>query len=486
MRKFALLGCSLFLAATGATAADVVVTDLGDAVGTCPSATDCTLRAAIDAALSNDTIVFDPALTWPANLQLVEGQLAVSKSLTIRGPGSDRLTIIADSGSRVFEISGATLVIQDLSLGGGFVSGSNGLSQGAGTGLAGQIGGSAEGGCVRVPPGGSLVLERAAVRGCVARGGNGGNGGSGGTGNNGGGGGSGGAASGGGIFVRGDLALIDSSVSESTALGGDGGSGGDGGDIGVGSAGNGGGGGTGGTARGGAIYVGFGGSLLMRNSTATGGGAESGSGGDGGDGGTAGAGTDGNGGNGAGGGAARGGQIHLAAEADSADIEFVTLGPSNVNSGFGGDGGSGNINGMNGVNGVEDAESLFAGLSPRVHNSVFVGNSLVDDCAGPLTTSGVNLDSDSTCIGFDGTVDYVGNFAGPGPLIENGRTAVPPRANSPTIDAAENCEDLAAVALTSDQSGRARPLDGDGDTIAACDIGAIEFSFDIFADGFEE
>jgi hypothetical protein len=47
---------------------------------------------------------------------------------------------------------------------------------------------------------------------------------------------------------------------------------------------------------------------------------------------------------------------------------------------------------------------------------------------------------------------------------------------SPAIDAAGPvCLDADGEPLTTDQRGQPRPVDGDGDGIAACDIGAFEF-----------
>jgi hypothetical protein len=59
-----------------------------------------TLRAEIAAAHSGDTIVFAPSLNNPT-ITLTSGQLLITQSLTIDGPG---VTISGNSASRVFEV----------------------------------------------------------------------------------------------------------------------------------------------------------------------------------------------------------------------------------------------------------------------------------------------------------------------------------------------------------------------------------------------
>jgi CSLREA domain-containing protein len=461
MRILPWLALALFGATGTSSAATVLVTNLGDAPGACPSASACTLRAAILAANADDRIEFDPALPFPATLTLVGSELALDK----------------------------ILIIEDLTLAGGNIVGTFGTSAVNGTGAGGQSGGTALGGCIRANNGTQLVLERVAVATCTARGGGGGNGGSGANASNsagdGGTGGSGGGASGGAIYSTGQLSLIDSSISGSQALGGDAGDGGDGGNASLSGPGDGGTGGAGGTARGGAIFVGGPGSLVVRNSSLIANLAVGGDGGNGGDGG-GGPSTDGGGGTGGAGGAARGGQVHIATNTVIADFEFVTLGPSGSDGGPGGNRGVGDPDGQIGLGGSVDGELLFALEAPRVLSSAFVGGFGDGDCAGSAfpVALGTNLDSDGSCNGFSGSINY-GNFVGPSPFVEGGRTLLLPRANSPTVDAADDCLDLDATPLATDQSGRARPQDGNGDDIEACDVGAIEFSLTVFRDGFE-
>lgn len=81
-----------------------------------------------------------------------------------------------------------------------------------------------------------------------------------------------------------------------------------------------------------------------------------------------------------------------------------------------------------------------------------------------------------------GSGDIVASAAGLAALADNGgytRThALLP--DSFAIDSA-----LPVACATVDQRGRARPLDGNGDGQAACDIGAFEFADAIFTDDFE-
>ncbi len=64
------------------------------------------LRADLAAAHSGDTINFDPSLAG-RTITLTSGELAISKTLDIEGPGAALLSIDGNKASRVFDISGS-------------------------------------------------------------------------------------------------------------------------------------------------------------------------------------------------------------------------------------------------------------------------------------------------------------------------------------------------------------------------------------------
>ncbi|HKB42442.1 MAG TPA: hypothetical protein VKD72_38805, partial [Gemmataceae bacterium] len=77
------------------------------------------LRAAITAASSGDTINFAAALSHKT-ITLTSGQLVINKNLDIEGLGANRLTVSGNSSSRVFDISnGATVTLAGLTIANG-------------------------------------------------------------------------------------------------------------------------------------------------------------------------------------------------------------------------------------------------------------------------------------------------------------------------------------------------------------------------------
>jgi hypothetical protein len=92
-----------------------------------------TLRAEIAAAVSGDTINFDPSLAGQT-ITLTSGELAITKSLDIEGLGANQLAVSGNGASRVFDISrGVTAAIDDLTISGGRAVGQGGGILNAGT-----------------------------------------------------------------------------------------------------------------------------------------------------------------------------------------------------------------------------------------------------------------------------------------------------------------------------------------------------------------
>jgi hypothetical protein len=118
-----------------------------------------TLRAELVAAAPGDTIVFDPTLAGQ-NILLTNGEILLSKDVTIAGPGAGLLSVSGGGASRVFEVpGGVTAAISGLTVWKGLATGSPGAF--------------AEGGGILNH--GTLTLSGDEVRDCQAV--NGGNGG---------------------------------------------------------------------------------------------------------------------------------------------------------------------------------------------------------------------------------------------------------------------------------------------------------------------
>ncbi len=116
---------------------------------------------------------------------------------------------------------------------------------------------------------------------------------------------------------------------------------------------------------------------------------------------------------------------------------------------------------------------ISAGLGAiTVKNTIVANNTApsVQNCAGTLTSQGHNLESTNEC-GFNAAGDLINTDPQLGPLQDNGgpTPTQAPLPGSPAIDAGDS-----AGCPGADQRGVARPQDGDGDSIAACDIGAVE------------
>jgi CSLREA domain-containing protein len=108
-----------------------------------------------------------------------------------------------------------------------------------------------------------------------------------------------------------------------------------------------------------------------------------------------------------------------------------------------------------------------------------------------LTTSYNHVETVAGGCGFTGTGDVTGTDAEISPLADHGGPTLThaPLAGSPVIDAGDpaGCQDDQGFTLSTDQRLMVRHFDGDGDGVAVCDKGSVEFGAEdvIFRDGFE-
>ncbi|HJU05013.1 MAG TPA: choice-of-anchor Q domain-containing protein [Nitrospiraceae bacterium] len=133
--------------------------------------------------------------------------------------------------------------------------------------------------------------------------------------------------------------------------------------------------------------------------------------------------------------------------------------------------------GAAGAGGVE-----WAGLGPTItiQNSILAGNRrqnfTASDCHPSVTSHGFNfIGSDLNCTIDNQNNDQIGTEDVPldaqlGALDFNGGPTENhlPLSDSPVIDAGSGCDNV-------DQRGRPRPRDGNGNDVAGCDIGAVEW-----------
>ena len=90
------------------------------------TAGDCTLRDALLAATSGDTITFDAAAT--GTITLTQGELGFSSAVSIVGPGASSLTVDGNGQSRVFSVSSnitGDVAISGLTITGGVLTSGN-------------------------------------------------------------------------------------------------------------------------------------------------------------------------------------------------------------------------------------------------------------------------------------------------------------------------------------------------------------------------
>jgi len=104
------IALSLGVAAIDSRAATLTVTKTEDTNdGVCDA--DCSLREAVVAAASGDTVVFSSLFSSPQTITLTLGQITIDKNLTITGTGQDLVTISGNDASRHFFITGSGVTV---------------------------------------------------------------------------------------------------------------------------------------------------------------------------------------------------------------------------------------------------------------------------------------------------------------------------------------------------------------------------------------
>jgi hypothetical protein len=134
-----------------------------------------------------------------------------------------------------------------------------------------------------------------------------------------------------------------------------------------------------------------------------------------------------------------------------------------------------------GGNFYRGSDLAFGILLPQLKNSIIANAQSGGDCGSffspVLISQGNNIESGSTC-GFTTSGDLQNTDPRLGPLQNNGGPTQTHAllSDSPAVDVGENTRCPAA-----DQRGIMRPIDGNGDGIAVCDIGAYEYQPPPFA-----
>jgi CSLREA domain-containing protein len=122
------------LIASTAQAETITVTNTADGAGKCPSATECTLRAAVEFAKEGDTIALGSG-----TYTLAGKALDIGKNLTITGNGTGATTLTSSPASELIYLEEAELTISGITLEGGIAVAKKGTNEGEEPGYGGAI-----------------------------------------------------------------------------------------------------------------------------------------------------------------------------------------------------------------------------------------------------------------------------------------------------------------------------------------------------------
>jgi HYR domain len=128
-------------------------------------------------------------------------------------------------------------------------------------------------------------------------------------------------------------------------------------------------------------------------------------------------------------------------------------------------------------NSASDGGGVFnsALTTVNIKNSIVANSTSGGDCSnlGTWNGTGKNFSTDSTCPGFTQVTSAQLNL---GPRANNGGPTQTHAllSGSVAIDAVTDCTDVFGNPITTDQRGATRPVDGDGNGSALCDVGSFE------------
>ncbi|MDD1713598.1 MAG: Ig-like domain-containing protein [Methanoregulaceae archaeon] len=137
---------------------------------------------------------------------------------------------------------------------------------------------------------------------------------------------------------------------------------------------------------------------------------------------------------------------------------------------------SANTASENGAGAASGGNIFRASGTITIANTIVTGglaNGVANNCSGTITNGGNNIDSGITC----GWASNLGSFSNTNPslgTLEGSPAYFPLITGSPALDAGSNTICANAYVNNQSQNGATRPVDGDGDLTATCDIGSFE------------